>query len=86
MSIHKNLSFSQRRPDGTYDAWCVEATGNYSIDCQTGHNLYAEARFLCLQNKDLTGLNHVLHAMIEKGRVSGVEIGFIAAMTENIGV
>lgn len=73
------LPFTKSRTNGTIDAWAPTATGDYAADCAFGNNYFDQLRFH-VQSNPLT-LSHVLQAMIEKGQVTGVEIGFLHSMS-----
>ena len=76
------LPFTKSRTNGTIDAWAPEATGDYAADCALGNNYFDQLRFH-VQSNPLT-LSHVLQAMIEKGKVTGVEIGFLHSMSMSV--
>ena len=76
------LPFTKSRTNGTIDAWAPTATGDYAADCALGNNYFEQLRFH-VQSNPLT-LSHVLQAMIEKGKVTGVEIGFQHTMSMTV--
>jgi hypothetical protein len=74
------LPFTQTRTDGTIDAWCPEATGNYESDWKAGELIYAD---LIGRSPTTVQLTHVLSAIVEKGKVTGVELGFLSALSNS---
>lgn len=83
--ILDRLPFAQRRSNGTIDAWAVQPTGNYETDCSTGNNYYEQLRFHAAEKNSHLSFSFVMQAMIEKGNVSGIEIGFLHSMSEHLG-
>lgn len=76
------LPFTKSRTNGTIDAWAPTATGDYAADCALGNNYFEQLRFH-VQSNPLT-LSHVLQAMVEKGKITGVEIGFLHSMSMTV--
>lgn len=85
------LSFITRnRPHGGgFNYWNVATTGNYSGDCQKGHELAAEYLGFVAAHPtygNLSLLPSIVGSMIERaasaeGRTTrGIEIGFLAAI------
>ncbi|UUV43227.1 hypothetical protein RCCWILLIS_55 [Rhodobacter phage RcCWillis] len=81
MTITTHLSFQQPRDNGTTDAWAVEPTGNYADDCAKGTQFFAELRHRVDDTMNPLLISHTIVGMIEKGRVSGIEIGFLQSLS-----
>lgn len=82
-----DLSFMERKvPAGTgINYWKVQGTGNYTADCERGHQLARE--YLAYigkhpTNGNATLLGCIVNGIIQRvhvnGRLSGIEIGFLA--------
>ncbi|WP_292529478.1 hypothetical protein [Methylocystis sp.] len=81
------LSFMKRRkPKGTgIDCWAVKPSGSYSRDYETGRALGRE--YLAFigrypTNGNATLLNCIVRDMAERGRVGGLEFGFLNCVNE----
>lgn len=81
------LSFMKRRkPRGSgINHWNVTATGPYSEDCEIGRELGREylayiGKYPTVGNATLLGciVNDMVHGLGDQGRLSGIEIGFLA--------
>ena len=77
------LPFTKRNTNGTVDAWAPQGTGNYADDCALGNNYFDAARFHAESENPLI-ISHILQAMIAKGSVTGVEVGFLHSLTMGI--
>ena len=81
------LSFMKRRkPKGTgINYWTVKPSGSYSRDYETGRALGRE--YLAFigrypTNGNATLLNCIVRDMAERGRVGGLEFGFLNCVNE----
>jgi hypothetical protein len=81
------LSFMKRRkPKGSgINHWAVKPSGNYSRDYETGRARGSE--YLAFigrypTNGNATLLNSIVREMAERGRVGGVEFGFLNCVNE----
>lgn len=81
------LSFMKRRkPRGTgIDYWAVKSSGNYSRDYELGRALGRE--YLAFigrypTNGNATLLNCIVRDMADRGRVGGLEFGFLNCVNE----
>ena len=81
------LSFMERRkPRGSgVNNWNITATGQYSQDCETGRELAREylayiGQYPTVGNATLLGciVRDMVKRVDDSGRLSGVEIGFLA--------
>lgn len=81
---HCYLSFSKQRENGTVDAWVTSPSGDYGDDCITGNNLFEELRFRAETEKNPLIISRTLQAMIEKGALTGIEIGFLQSLSEQL--
>lgn len=77
-------SFFEPHENGTFDAWAIHPTGNYAADCETGNACFDEIQRHAETTDSPTMIAHVVQAMINKGRVSGVEIGFLNSMAMQV--
>lgn len=75
-----DLPFAKRRSNGTIDAWSVEPTGDYEADCDTGRTYFQQLRLQAEEKKHPLLLGFVMQAMVERGRVSGIEVGFLSGV------
>lgn len=78
------LSFTTRREDGTYDAWNPSPTGNYTEDCSTGNKYFDEVQALLDKAPNPLLLTWIIQAMIQKGQITGVETGFLHALSARV--
>lgn len=62
------------------DMWAIVPTGDYSDDCEAGAAAAIELQDFMRDQDAPFMLGHVLRSMVEKGRWSGVEVGFAQAM------
>ncbi|MFT4149479.1 MAG: hypothetical protein QM656_04710 [Paracoccaceae bacterium] len=60
----------------------VEPTGRYAEDCKIGAATFHEVVRSAGDNP--IPLTRAIQSMIDKGRVSGVEVGFLHALSETI--
>lgn len=81
MSI-TTLPFAKRNTNGTVDAWAPEPSGNYSADCALGNNYFEAARFHAETNP--LAFSHIMQAMVLRGQVTGVEVGFLHSMSTSM--
>lgn len=72
-----DLPFAERRSNGTVNAWSVQPTGDYEADCQTGRNYFEQLRLHAEIEKQPLMFGFVMQAMVERGQMSGIEVGFI---------
>lgn len=77
----KQLSFTKLRDNGTVDAWAVEPTGDYAADCETGKACFSELMQMC---DNPLAVSHVMQAIVERGRMSGLEVGFLHALSFHV--
>ena len=79
----------EQREDGTFDYWAVDASGDWSADCKKGREV-ASTLMGVMYPLDEAGppneilLGYVARAIIEKGRYSGVEVGFFQEIAESL--
>lgn len=64
------------------DMWAIVPTGDYSADCEAGTAAAIELQDFMLAGDAPFMLGHVLRSMVEKGRWSGVEVGFAQTMAQ----
>lgn len=85
-----DLSFMKlRKPRGSgIDYWAVEASGDYSADCDKGNELGREYLAYLGQHPTVWNaslLNCIVHDMVSQragGRLTGIEIGFLSRVNE----
>lgn len=82
-TIHEH-PFTKINDNGSLDLWAVEPTGNYAADCATGNNYFEQLRFHAEREKSSMGIEYVLQAMIDKGSVSGIEVGFLHSLASAV--
>lgn len=75
---YSELSFTRQRDDGTTDAWSPKVCGVYEEDWKRGKTYFEE---LIAASPSPAQVSHVLYAMIEKGKITGVEAGFVLGLS-----
>lgn len=74
----EELPFVRQRENGTVDTWCPNKTGDYETDWKHGKNHFTT---LISKSPSAAQVAHIVHAIVEKGELSGVEVGFIHSMS-----
>lgn len=64
--------------------WNVSPTGNYSEDYKTGAEFFAALKRVVQDTGNVMLYSHVLFGIVEGGKTTGVEIGFINTMTASL--
>ncbi len=66
------------------DPWSVQPTDDYAENCRTGRRFFGLLLFpMRLENNPLL-IGTVTQAIVMKGKWTGIEVGFIQAMSEEI--
>lgn len=64
--------------------WSVTPTSDYGKDCKTGRQLAMQVINYLNQENFTPIINWTLSQMIEKGEISGIEIGFFSTIAERL--
>ncbi|MCW1381513.1 hypothetical protein OLX02_01620 [Novosphingobium sp. KCTC 2891] len=76
------LPFVAFRQDGTIEShWNPERTGDYAVDCATGRNYAGQFAAMMRDGGNESLLPWIIRAMPRGQEMSGVEIGFLTALS-----
>lgn len=71
-----------KRVDDKADFWAIEPTGDYAADCASGREAAGELQRAMFFGSTPILLGSVARAIADKGRWTGLEVGFFHEMGE----
>ena len=81
----KHLPFVQATGDGQITStWSVQPSGDYALDCATGREHFHQLLGAMTEDGTALHLSRVIEGQVRSGQWSGVEVGFHAAMAEQM--
>lgn len=78
------MPFASPRSNGTIDAWAVNPSGDYQADCETGNGYFAQLKDHIDRFNTPMLMTFVIQAIVLKGALTGIEVGFISALNDTL--